>query len=177
MADRFSYNALPFPTRLAVSIMPAALASFFQKYLAQRADEVDEHIKGRRARLSAAALLVEVVNADGKFTSDERGALFASVQSQFSLADDEARDLLALAEQQTRQATDLHEFTTSINTHFKLEQKLALIQELWRVAYADKILHLHEERVVRKVGDLLHVSHSSVLFAKQQAQTASHKSS
>jgi uncharacterized tellurite resistance protein B-like protein len=156
--------------------MTSILANFFQKHLAQRADEVDEHNKSRRARLSAAALLVEVVNADGKFTDDERHALFASLQSQFSLSDDEARDLLALAEQQTRQATDLHEFTTSINQHFQPEQKLALIQELWRVAYADEILHQYEEHIVRKVGDLLHVPHTSVLLAKQRAQAGSGES-
>jgi uncharacterized tellurite resistance protein B-like protein len=156
--------------------MTSILANFFQKHLAQRADEVDEHIKSRRARLSAAALLVEVVNADGKFTADERYALFAGLQTQFSLSNDEARDLLALAEQQTRQATDLHEFTTSINHHFGPEQKLALIQELWRVAYADEILHQYEEHIVRKVGDLLHVPHASVLLAKQRAQAAGDKS-
>jgi uncharacterized tellurite resistance protein B-like protein len=156
--------------------MTSILANFFQKHLAQRADEVDEHIKSRRARLSAAALLVEVVNADGKFTADERYTLFASLQSQFSLSNEEARDLLALAEQQTRQATDLHEFTTSINQHFQPEQKLALIQELWRVAYADEILHQYEEHIVRKVGDLLHVPHTSVLLAKQRAQAGSDRS-
>ena len=108
-------------------------------------------------------------------TAEERRALFASVQVQFSLSDDEARDLLALAEKQARHATDLHEFTASINQRFKPEQKLALIQELWRAAYADEVLHRHEEHLVRKVGDLLHVPHTSVLLAKQRAQAASQK--
>ena len=156
--------------------MTSILANFFQKHLALRAGEVDEHNKSRRARLSAAALLVEVVKADGNFTDDERRALFASVQSQFALSDDEAKDLLALAERQARQATDLHEFTTSINQHFQPEQKLALIQDLWRAAYADKVLHQYEEHLVRKVGDLLHVPHTSVLLAKQRAQSVSDKS-
>jgi uncharacterized tellurite resistance protein B-like protein len=153
--------------------MATALASFFQKYLAGRADEVDEHIKTRRARLSAAALLVEVENADGTFTPVERQALFVSMQTLFSLTDDETRDLLALAEQQTRQATDLHEFTASINKHYSPEQKLALLQELWRAAYADEVLHRHEEHLVRKVGELLHIPNSSVLLAKQRAQVKS----
>jgi uncharacterized tellurite resistance protein B-like protein len=152
--------------------MASVVANFFQKYLAERADGVDDHIKARRARLSAAALLVEVVNADGNFTADERLSLLASVRSQFALSDDEAQDLLRLAEQQTRHATDLHEFTASINKHLQPEQKLALVQELWRAAYADEVLHRHEEHLVRKVGDLLHVPHASVLLAKQRAQAA-----
>jgi uncharacterized tellurite resistance protein B-like protein len=150
--------------------MPSAIASFFQKHLADQADDVGEHIKGRRARLSAAALLVEVVNADGEFTDDERRKLFGSLQSQFSLLKDEAADLLALAEKQVKQATDLHEFTIELNRHLKSEQKIALIQELWHAAYADEILHRHEEHLVRKVADLLHVPNTSVLAAKQRAQ-------
>jgi uncharacterized tellurite resistance protein B-like protein len=150
--------------------LSSAIVSFFQKHLAERADEVGEHIKTRRARLSAAALLVEVMNADGEFNDDERRAFFGSVQTQFSLSKDEATDLLALAEKQVKQATDLHEFTVELNRHFKPEQKLALIQELWHAAYADEILHRHEEHLVRKVGDLLHVPNTSVLAAKQRAQ-------
>jgi uncharacterized tellurite resistance protein B-like protein len=155
--------------------MPSAIASFFKKHLADQADDVGEHIKGRRARLSAAALLVEVVNADGEFTDDERRTLFGSVQSQFSLSKEEATDLLALAEQQVKQATDLHEFTVELNRHLSSEQKIALIQELWHAAYADEILHRHEEHLVRKVADLLHVPNTSVLAAKQRAQGNSGK--
>jgi uncharacterized tellurite resistance protein B-like protein len=155
--------------------MPSAIASFFKKHLADQADDVSEHIKGRRARLSAAALLVEVVIADGEFTDDERRALFGSVQSQFLLSNDEATDLLALAEQQVKRATDLHEFTIELNRHLNSEQKIALIQELWHAAYADEILHRHEEHLVRKVGDLLHVPNTSVLAAKQRAQENSGK--
>jgi uncharacterized tellurite resistance protein B-like protein len=150
--------------------MPSAVVSFFQKHLAEQADDVGEHIKGRRARLSAAALLVEVVNADGEFTDDERRALFSSVQSQFSLSDEEAADLLLLAAKQVQQATDLHEFTVAINKHLNLEQKSALIQELWNAAYADAILHRHEEHLVRKAADLLHVPNARVLAAKERAQ-------
>jgi uncharacterized tellurite resistance protein B-like protein len=156
--------------------MSSAVLSFFQKHLAEQAGDVGEHIKGRRARLSAAALLVEVVNADGEFTDDERRALFGSVQSQFSLTNDEAADLLALAEKQVKQATDLHEFTVEINKHLNPEQKSALIQELWNAAYADEFLHRHEEHLVRKVADLLHVPNTRVLAAKQRAQEARNKS-
>src|SRR6266404_4208838 len=120
--------------------MPATILSFFQKHLVQRADEVDDHVKSRRARLAAAALLVEVVNADGQITAVERSALLDSVRKQFSLTLEEATDLVALAETQTHQAIDLYQFTSLINQQFTAEQKLALIVELWRAAYADDIL-------------------------------------
>jgi len=152
--------------------MPSALASFFQKHLAQRADEVDDYVSANRARLSAAALLVETVNADGVITAEERRALLEGVRTLFSLSEGEATDLLALAESQAHEATDLHQFIVAINKQFTAEQKIELIEELWRAAYADAVLHRHEERVVRKVADLLHVSDASVLSAKYRVQTA-----
>jgi uncharacterized tellurite resistance protein B-like protein len=148
--------------------MTTAIASFFQKHLIKGADEVDEHIKARRARLAAAVLLVEVVNADGEITPGERVALLAGIQSQFSLAGEEARQLLALAETQSRDAVDLHQFTSLINKQFTPAQKLELIEELWRAAYVDEILHRHEEHIVRKVADLLYVPTAAALAAKHR---------
>ena len=148
--------------------MAAAIASFFQRYMAERADAVDEHIKSRRARIAAAALLVEVVHADGEIKAEERRALLSGVRSRFALPESEAQELLALAEQQAREAIDLYQFTALINKLFPPEQKLGLVEELWRTAYADNVLHPQEEQLIRKVGDLLHVPHMSVLAAKER---------
>jgi uncharacterized tellurite resistance protein B-like protein len=150
--------------------MPSAIANFFQKHLAGRAEEVDDHIKARRARLAAAALLVEVVQADGHIVASERAALLAGIQVDFSLADTEAKELLAAAEAQAREAVDLHQFTSLINRQFSAEQKLDLIAALWRAAFSDEVLHRHEEYLVRKVADLLHVPNTSVLAAKHRAE-------
>lgn len=151
--------------------MAQSVATFFQKYLAQRADEVDDHVKTRRARLAAAALLVEVVNADGEVTDDERKALLSGVRARFSLQEGEAQDLLALAEAQARRAVDLHQFTSLINSQFSDRAKLDLVEELWRAAYSDKILHRHEEQLIRKVADLLYVPHTSMLAAKERVRS------
>src|SRR5687767_371342 len=65
---------------LSRTSMASAITSFFQKHLIKGADEVDEHIKMRRARLAAAALLVEVVHSDGEITPHERRTLLAGVR-------------------------------------------------------------------------------------------------
>jgi uncharacterized tellurite resistance protein B-like protein len=150
--------------------MPSAIASFFQKHLSKSADAVDAHIKARRARLAAAALLVEVVHADGEIKSDERRALLSGIRAQFSLPEEDAAQLLALAETQARDAVDLHQFTSLINQQFTPAQKLELVEELWRAAYSDETLHRHEEHLIRKVADLLYVSTAGVLAAKHRVR-------
>jgi uncharacterized tellurite resistance protein B-like protein len=152
--------------------MASVLANFFQKYLAERADEVEDHNNSRRARLAAAALLVEVTTVDGEFTDTERRTLLSGLQAQFALDATEAADLLALAESQTVQATDLHQFTLAVNKQFSEQQKSALLEELWRAAYADTILHRHEEYLIRKIGNLLHLSNAAVLAARHRVQQA-----
>jgi len=125
-----------------------------------------------RARLAAAALLVEVVRSDHQFPEVERQAVLAAAGRRFGLDEAEARTLVELAEAETREAHDLYQFTSLVNASFSPEQKLWLIEELWRVAWADDVLHHYEEHVIRKVADLIHVPHSAFIAATLRVQDA-----
>jgi uncharacterized tellurite resistance protein B-like protein len=146
----------------------AAISTFFQKHLGGLDPAANDIAKTQSTRLAAAALLIEVVRADTEFTQDERRVLMASVRNRFSLDAQAADELLALAEQETKDAVDLYQFTSQINQHFTPDQKKWLIEELWRAAYADKILDRHEESIVRKVAELLYVPNLQVLAAKHR---------
>jgi uncharacterized tellurite resistance protein B-like protein len=125
-----------------------------------------------RARVAAAALLVEVVRSDHQVPDVERQAVMASAGRKFGLDEAQARALVELAEAEANDAHDLYQFTSLINASFSPEQKVLLIEELWRVAWADDVLHHHEEHVVRKVADLIHVPHSAFIAAKLRVQDA-----
>jgi uncharacterized tellurite resistance protein B-like protein len=148
-----------------------ALRNFFDRHLAADAEESQSDSE-HRARLAAAALLVEVVNSDENFTGTERAHVLAAVQRKFDLAPGEARELVKLAETQSREATDLYQFTSRINATFSPERKVRLVEELWRVAFADSVLNKHEEYLVRRIADLLHVRHSDYIGAKLRAMAA-----
>jgi len=145
-----------------------AIQSFFQKHLApaQTSPAQAEH----RGRLAAAALLAEVVMADHDLADAERDAMLQAIRGRFELNDAQAAELMTLAKEEARQATDLHQFTSQINQTFDDAQKRWLIEELWRMAYADQTLHRHEEYLVRKVADLLHVPNTTTMAAKHRAQ-------
>lgn len=145
------------------------LREFFEHRIAPRADDAPEALE-ERARVAAAALLVEVVRSDDEFSPVERQAVLASVRRKFGLDADGARDLLALAESEARDAHDYWQFTSRINAEFSPERKQQLIEELWRVAWADDVLHRHEEHLIRRVARLLHVSDRSFIRAKLNVQ-------
>lgn len=123
-------------------------------------------------RLATAVLLVEVMRADPELGAAERRAAIAALRDKFALADDEIDRLLELAQQAARNATDYFAFTSRINDAFEMEQKLLLIEHMWRVAYADSTLSAHENHLMRKVADLLHIPHGAYVHAKMRAQQA-----
>jgi uncharacterized tellurite resistance protein B-like protein len=141
-----------------------------QKFAAPQAESAES--EQHRARLAAAALLVEVTRCDDRVSAEERAELFATMERKFGLESTEAAQLIELAEEEARQAIDMYQFTAQINRLFSREQKQRLIEELWRVAYADEVLHHHEEYLIRRIADLLHVPHSVFIAAKLRVQAA-----
>lgn len=123
-----------------------------------------------RLRLATAALLIEVMRADYNVTDAERAAVVSALQEHFGLDAAETRELVELAELEVRTSASLFQFTHLVDKHFALDQKVAIVELLWDVAYADAARHHHEEHVVRKVADLLHVPHSAFIRARERAE-------
>jgi uncharacterized tellurite resistance protein B-like protein len=132
--------------------------------------ERDAREAAERARMAAAALLVEVVKSDEDFSATERQAVIGAVRRSFGLDQGAAEQLVQLAEAEADAAHDLYQFTSLINAAYSPQQKLQLIEELWRVAWSDNDLHRYEEHVIRKVADLIHVSHSGFIATKLLVQ-------
>jgi uncharacterized tellurite resistance protein B-like protein len=149
--------------------MLKTILDFFDRNIGQASGPTgDEH----RLQLATAALLVEVVRGDGGIDDAEREALHDAIGARFELAPEEAAALVELAEQETRQANDTYQFTSLINRGFTPPQKLRLVELMWRMAYADATLSAHEQHVLRKVAELLHVPHGDYIAAKMRARDA-----
>jgi uncharacterized tellurite resistance protein B-like protein len=145
--------------------MLKALRTFFDEHLAAPANETRADAE-RRAQIAAAVLLVEVARSDQSFSDAERATVLGSVQRKFRLSPAEARQLIQLAEAQSLAAHDIYQFTSQIDATFPLDQKLRLLEELWRAAYSDSVLNEYEEHLIRRIADLLHLSHSQFIGAK-----------
>lgn len=140
---------------------------FFDQHLAAESMARDpEHV----LRLAIGALLLEMTHMDGEVWPEQRQAVERAVQTCFDLTASEARELLDLAEAERTESTDYFQFTSLINGAYTPEQKVRLVEMLWRVAYANEALHMYEEHLVRKVADLLHVPHSAFIAAKHRVR-------
>lgn len=111
-----------------------------------------------RLHLAAACLLVEAARTDDTVSPEERSRILALVRSRFDLAADEAEELVAAAERIADGPAQWYAFTARIKDAFDEAERIALIEMLWEVVYADGTLHHLESSLLRRVGGLLYVS-------------------
>jgi uncharacterized tellurite resistance protein B-like protein len=146
-----------------------AIREFFDQHVAAGGTGGEER---HTIEVATAALLVETVRLDGEIDETERAAAHRAVRAKFGLGEAEAATLIGLAEEEARDATGYYQFTSLINKQFSAAQKERVIELMWQVAYADAELSAHEQHVVRKIADLLHVPHRAYIAAKLRARTA-----
>lgn len=137
--------------------MLKALTELFEGLGTQTDDaEVSEH----ELQVATALLLIEVARADHSFDSNERESITRLLQTHFTLSDEEVDALLRLAENEADDAAHLQGFTRRLNEELEYDGKLRIVTMLWQVALADDELSKFEDSLVRKLADLLYVSHS-----------------
>lgn len=142
---------------------------FFEQHLALSAQEDTTEDK---LQLATVVLFLEMMYMDDKVKIKEQEVILSLIQQNFSVTADQATALIELAEQQIKQATDYYQFTSLINKEYSPEEKVRLIEALWKIAFIDGVLDMHEEYLVRKIADLLHVPHAAFIMAKNRVGQA-----
>lgn len=144
------------------------LRHFFENFLSPEGGGQDKRRDDERIKLAVAALLLEIADSDFAQAPEERREIKYVIEQHFELTGGQTDALISLAEAEHAASTDYFQFTRLINQHYTPEEKVRLIEVLWRVAFADGKLHRYEEHVIRRLSDLLHVSHTSFIAAKHR---------
>lgn len=109
-------------------------------------------------QLAAAALMVEAARMDSHFDDTERATIARLLQRRFGLSPTETQTLIDEAARAQDDANQLLRFTRTIKDNFDEDERVALIEMLWEVVYADGVLDDFEANLLRRVGGLLYVS-------------------
>ena len=139
---------------------------FFEQHIALPPAKSNEE----NLQIACAALLIEMMHMDDRLQTEEQESIVGRLEALFSLTPEQTSALIELADEQRRAATDYFQFTHLINREFSTEQKIKLIESLWRVAYADGELSMYEEYLVRKISDLVGVSHTDFIISKNRVK-------
>ena len=119
--------------------------------------------------LIAYALAYEVAIADGDIDDDELKRIKSGLLRISDKLSQSSDELFEIIEEHNRNSVSFYEFVGDINNNFTKEQKLALIKLLYETAYADNILEVNEERLIRRIAELIKIKRSTANQIKQQA--------
>ena len=119
---------------------------------------------------ACAALLIEIAYADKDFDESEKMSLKNSLMTTYKIDEIEIDELILDASQSVQESTSLYGYTRIVNDEFSYDEKLNLLKNLWKIAYADGNLDKYEEHLIRKISDLIHVSHSDYINIKLEVR-------
>ena len=118
---------------------------------------------------AAAVLLLEVARADYEHQPAERDALRAGLAREFGVPEAQLDALLDQAELRAKRSVSLFDFVQVLNQSMAPADKVRLVALLWDVAHADGKVDPHEEHLLRRIADLLHVPHADFIRGKLAA--------
>ena len=115
---------------------------------------------------ACAALLIETALADKVFNEEEMISMKQTLNKVYKVDEQDIEELINESKKKVSESTSLYEYTRLINDLCDYEDKIRLISNLWSIAFADKHLDKYEEYLIRKISDLLHVSHKDFIQQK-----------
>jgi len=136
--------------------------NFFKK----KTNHVENRKNNFEVELTASILAYEIARSDGDISESELSLLYDEIKKISSKVGKKEEKILEIIEEYSRNSVSFYEFISDINKDYSKEDKLSLIQFLFDVAYADKILEVTEERLIRRIANLINIKDIEVLKIK-----------
>ena len=136
------------------------------KFFKKKKEDVEVNQPNFEIELTAAVLAYEIARSDGEISEDELSVLKEEIGKISMKVGKEQSEILEIVEIYSKDSISFHEFIEDINNNFSQDQKLSLLKFMWKTAYADGRLDVDEERLVRRVADLIKIKDMEVLKLK-----------
>ena len=116
--------------------------------------------------LTASVLAYELASSDGEITEDELRVLMSEIQKIAKKVGKNKDEILKIVEVYSENSVSFHEFVKDINDNYSKQEKLDLLYFMWKMAYADNKLDVDEEKLIRRMADLIKIKDIEVLKLK-----------
>ena len=121
--------------------------------------------------LTASVLAYELARSDGKITKEELSVLMDEIENIANKVGKSKEEIFEIIEIYSKDSVSFYEFVEDINKNYSKEEKLDLIRFMWRMAYADNKLDVDEERLIRRMADLINIKDIDILKLKDIFRT------
>ena len=122
--------------------------------------------------LTASLLAYEIARGDGDVSESELSIILNEIKKITSKVGKSEQEILKIIQDFSSDSISFHEFIEDINKDYSKEDKLALLDFLWSVAYADTVLEVNEEKLIRRIADLIHLKDMDVLKIKDKVRNS-----
>ena len=130
------------------------------------ASEDEKETTSHDVRIATCALLLEMAHIDGEFSESEREGIINIIKKDYDLSDEHAVALIEAAGEELQRSIDLWKFARLINQNYSTDEKIQIIEMVWKVIYTDGKLDKHEDYLVHKLAHLLRLTHKELIDAK-----------
>ena len=135
--------------------------SFFKK------KEVKEE-KPKNLKLIALCLAFEVANADNDIDDREKDLILEKIKNTIDISILNEKEIYNLIKKESDQRVSFYDIIHDINTNLDKEEKIKILRLLWEIAYADEVLDVDEEKIIRRSAEMLGIKPSIVLKTKEE---------
>ena len=141
---------------------------FFKKEKKVNSDSVEK--LSFELELTAAVLAYEVARSDGEISKEELSVLMLEIENIANKVGRDKNEIWSIIDTYSKDSVSFHEFIEDINENYSKDQKKDLLKTLWKTAFADGKLDVDEEKLVRRVADLIKIKDVEVLKLKHDVQ-------
>ena len=121
-----------------------------------------------QAAVALCVVLLEAARADSHFREEERAHILEVLREKLKLSEGDAESLLEEAIQVRDDSTDFWQFTRALNEAYTPEEKTRIMEDVWRIIFADGMLDAHEDHLAHKLRGLLNLDHPTFIRAKMK---------
>ena len=141
--------------------------SFFKK----NSQDLDQNTEASfEIELTAAVLAYEIARIDGNISEDELSVLMEEIKIISKKVKKDESEILQIIEIYSKDSVSFYEFVDDINKNYSHQEKMSLLGFMWKVAYADGELDIDEERLIRRLADMINIKDLDVLKLKDRSR-------
>jgi uncharacterized tellurite resistance protein B-like protein len=124
----------------------------------------------QEAHIALCVLLLEAAHVDGECSDEEMEHVISTLMKECHIPRQEIDELIAAGHDQRNDGVDLFRFTRYMNNHFTKDEKISVMESVWRVIHLDAHLEAHEDHFAHKLANLLRLTHSELIDAKMRVK-------
>ena len=127
-----------------------------------------EKKKKKNLKLVSLCLAFEVANVDDDIDSQEKDLLLNKIKDTLDTSVLSENDIFNAIKEESENRISFYDIIHDINTNLKTEEKIKILEMMWEIAYADNVLNVDEEKIIKRSADMLGIKPSIVLQTKSK---------